>query len=404
MVNQTDDESILDLSDEELSNMASAPPVNPEENTSTGSSESVTDGDDETSGDTGSQEQEDAPEGSEDGSEDKGEDGTASTDDDDQSSASDDEGNSEKQKEPKNKNTEQETTDKDQKKTENKTDDNATQAPLTIEQKQEAYDKIMAPFKANGKTFELKSPEEVIKLMQLGANYTKRMQQLTPNLKIVKMLERSGMLDESKLSFLIDLDKGNPEALQKFLKDKKIDPLDIDTSAESNYVEGNHRVSDSEINFENALQETLTVDGGRELISVINDSWDQSSKNEIFQEPRILTTLAEQKQLGIFDQIAAEVERRKTFGSISLNTPFIHAYHDVGKEMASLGLLKGVNAPKQNNPAPVEATRPRSNVATNGDKAKAASPTRTAPTSAKSEVNYLDMSDEDFVKAMSGRN
>src|SRR5690606_21653948 len=66
------------------------------------------------------------------------------------------------------------------------------------------YKEIMKPFKANGREIKLNSPEEVITLMQKGANYTKKMQALQPHLKIVRMLENNQLLDEGKLSQLID--------------------------------------------------------------------------------------------------------------------------------------------------------------------------------------------------------
>ena len=43
------------------------------------------------------------------------------------------------------------------------------------------YKQMMAPFKANGKEFAPSSPDEVIRLAQMGANYTKKMQALKPN-------------------------------------------------------------------------------------------------------------------------------------------------------------------------------------------------------------------------------
>lgn len=72
---------------------------------------------------------------------------------------------------------------------------------------EQEYKRILAPFKANGKEVEVKSVDDAITLMQMGANYQKKMAALKPNLKILKILENNGLLDEGKLSFLIDLDK-----------------------------------------------------------------------------------------------------------------------------------------------------------------------------------------------------
>jgi hypothetical protein len=109
---------------------------------------------------------------------------------------------------------------------------------------EEQYNRLMAPFKANGKMITLNSPEELIQLAQMGANYTRKMQDIQPHRKVLQMLQNNGLLDEGKLSFLIDLDKKDPEAIKKLIKDTGMDPLDIDTSVEPDYKEGNHIVSD----------------------------------------------------------------------------------------------------------------------------------------------------------------
>ena len=67
----------------------------------------------------------------------------------------------------------------------------------------EGYEKLMAPFKANGKMITPRSPEEAISLMQMGANYTRKMQELQPYRKVMLMLQNNGLMDEEKLSFLI---------------------------------------------------------------------------------------------------------------------------------------------------------------------------------------------------------
>ena len=53
----------------------------------------------------------------------------------------------------------------------------------------EDYKRILQPFKANGTEVQVRSVDEAIQLMQMGANYTKKMQALQPNLKVLKTLE-----------------------------------------------------------------------------------------------------------------------------------------------------------------------------------------------------------------------
>jgi hypothetical protein len=174
------------------------------------------------------------------------------------------------------------------------------------------YKRIMAPFKANGREIALKSPEEVIQLMQMGANYTRKMQELAPQRKLMTMLQNNGLLDEGKLSFLIDLERKDPEAIKKLIKDAGVNPLEIDTSVEPAYREGNHRVGDDEVAFHTTLDDMKSTPDRVETLKVIN-SWDQASKDALWKSPEIMTLIHGQRENGIYDRIAAEVTRRQTF-------------------------------------------------------------------------------------------
>ena len=81
------------------------------------------------------------------------------------------------------------------------------------------YQRLLAPFKANGKDIQVTSVDEALTLMQMGANYNKKMAALKPNLKVLKLLDTHGLLDENELNFLIDLKEKNPKAIMKLVKD-----------------------------------------------------------------------------------------------------------------------------------------------------------------------------------------
>jgi len=280
---------------------------------------------------------------------------------------------------------------------------------------------IMKPFKANGKMIEIKTPDEAVKLMQMGAHYTRKMQAIQPHRKVLTMLENNGLLDEDRLGFLIDIDKKNPEAIKKLIKDAGIDPLEIDTGVEPAYEGGSHKVTDAEMDFSTAVEDLVSSDGGKESLEVFNTTWDQASKELVFAEPGLLQTMHTQKQNGIYDRIAAEIDRQRTLGTITVNTPFISAYQTVGTELHNAGAFNDL-APKVNPPAsdegkpPIvsaETTAAPQPVATraaapkvvvdNGDKVVAASPTNTSARPAKPVVDIFAMSDEDFMASMKGR-
>ena len=195
------------------------------------------------------------------------------------------------------------------------------------------YNSIMTPFKANGKMIELKSPAEAISLMQMGANYTRKLQDIQPHRKMLMMLENNGLLDEGKLSFLIDLDKKDPEAIKKLVKDSGIDPLDIDLDKVT-YRPGDHSVTNDEATFRSTMDDLIKSDPkGQATVSVIYETWDDASKEVLWKQPELMTAIHEQRENGIYDAITAEVDRLTTLGQIPPNTSFLQSYKAVGDYM-----------------------------------------------------------------------
>ena len=272
-------------------------------------------------------------------------------------------------------------------------------AEATAPNYEDFFKQVMAPFKADGKTVELKTPEEAIQLMKMGANYTRKMQELQPQRKLLLMLENNG-LDEGKLSYLIDLDKKDPKAILKLVKDAGIDPLDLDVSVDPAYQAGNHTVSDAESNFRSVLDTLSSSTEGKETLRVINSTWDQASKELLWKDAEAMNTIHQQRESGVYDLISTEVERQKTLGTIPAGTSFMQAYQAVGNHMVSNGGFDSLIKPAAIVPVAPVVTRvaPVKSVVENGDKASAASPPRSTSRPATVAINPLAMSDEDFLK------
>ena len=261
------------------------------------------------------------------------------------------------------------------------------------------YEQIMAPFKANGKTMQVKSVEEAIQLMQMGANYTRKMHELQPHRKTLLMLENNGLLDEGKLSFLIDLDKKNPEAIKKLLQDANINPLDVDMDKESTYQEGNHKVSDEEAQFRLVLDELNSNPVGRETLQTINSTWDQASKEVLWKQPEVMNAIHQQRENGVYARITTEIDRRRTLGVIQVGVPFLEAYRVVGDELHKAGAFNDLFKPKAPAVAPV-ATRAAMPKPTGLDpKAEAAAVHRGSPSKTTSPLEAMQKaSDDEFLK------
>ena len=283
------------------------------------------------------------------------------------------------------------------------------------------YQKIMAPFKADGKTIQLKDVNEAIALMQKGVNYTRKTQNLAKYQKSILSLENANLLDNGKLNNLINIAKGDKEAIKQLLAEHKIDPMDLSSEnydgQPSNYVPRNNLVDDAYVNFKGALDEVQgTLEGQAVIRDLLNS--DDRTKSEVYQDPRLIGLLVQQKQNGIYDTVMGEVQRRKTIGLIPDSVPLIYAYNQVGQELTAQGRLSQMQG-KNNNvtgnvvnpsgsavssqaPAPmppkVNTQSKPANSFNNNARARAAATTRMTPAADKQVRNPLSLSDDEFMK------
>lgn len=265
------------------------------------------------------------------------------------------------------------------------------------------YKKLFAPFRANGKEMQIKSVEEAITLMQMGANYTKKMVGLAPNLKILKLLENNGLLSEEKLSFLIDLDKKNPDAISKLVKDSGIDPLDMDVS-KSEYKPNTYTVDDKELELDAVLEQIQDTPTYSQTISVVGNKWDGPSKQVVAQNPQLLRVINDHMASGIYDRISTEVERERVLGRL-IGIPDIEAYRLVGDAIEARGGFADLAKPAIQ-PAPTSATPVRvapkvkaEDPTIRAKKLAASAPKPAAPVkAAEMDFNPLSLSDDEFSK------
>ena len=257
------------------------------------------------------------------------------------------------------------------------------------------YETMMGPIKANGKTFQPRTPEEAIKMMQMGANYTQKMQGIAPYRKKIQMLQNAGLLEDEKLNYLIDLSQGNQEAIKKLLKDSKLDPLDLNVTEESQYTPGNHTVSDAEVQFQTAVDDLKSTPEGLETLRLIQ-GWDQASLEAMWKTPSMMTTLNEQRQNGVYDYITKEMDHQRMLGNIPEGTPFLEAYKAVGEYC--LRNLQQVQQQRAiaNLPQGTLAKKP-----VNNTQVKKAAPSGRSNKTVSKFVDPFSLSDEEFEKEFS---
>ena len=281
----------------------------------------------------------------------------------------------------------------------NSTEGESSDVPV-VDYKAE-YEKLLAPFKANGTDMQAQSVEDAIQLMQMGAGFHKKMAALKPAMKQVKLLEKHGLLDEDKLNYLIDLANKKPEAIQKLLKDSNIDPLDIDVKAESNYTPTQRRVSDTEIALDDVLTGIRETPTFQRTLNVVSKEWDESSQNTIATEPQIIATINGHMQDGTFDKVMQRVDYERNLGRLN-GISDIQAYIQIGNMMADEGKLQRTGTPLKQAPTsivqPLKA-KPSTEEIERKQRKRAASPVKTSKTPAVGNLlDPLEMSDEDFAK------
>ena len=273
------------------------------------------------------------------------------------------------------------------------TEDEPSDADL---QYQAQLDEIMAPIKAAGREVTLKTASEARQLIQMGVDYSDKMRGMKPHLKALKMLENNGLLDEAKISYLIDLDKKNPEAISKLLKDGEIDPHDLDVSEESKYTPSDHSVSDSEVELDDVVARIRDTDAFSDTMNVVNDVWDDASKRTLVDKPAMLEALNTHMSNGTYQSVMAEVDRIKLFGGLT-NLSDLEAYQQVGAQMQEKGSF---NAKAQASPNKV-SSKPNTVLDIDRKDKRRKAGTSKKVSSKKGDTSFdpmISLSDEDFLK------
>ncbi len=272
---------------------------------------------------------------------------------------------------------------------EDSTGDEASEASVDYEQ---FYKALTSPIKADGREIQLRNPEEIIKLVQMGANYTRKTQEMAGVRKKLHMLERANLLDDNRLNFMIDLASGNQDAIRKLLQEKGIDPLDLDLRDNSQYVPTNHSVSDQEMQFVNVVEDLKSTPEGIQTISFARDL-DNQSMQEITQDPSLLATLHEQRQNGVFNLITQEMQHQSMLGNLPPTMSFLQAYKAVGDYLLQNAqqnyAQQTQNLPQGMINKPVNQTTAS---------IRSAAPSGRSRKAATSFVDPFTMSDEEFEK------
>lgn len=253
------------------------------------------------------------------------------------------------------------------------------------------YERLFgAPIRAAGQDIKLNNVDEAVTLIQKGVGFHSKMNKIHGDLKYVEMLRNNGLLDEAKLGLLIDAQANKPGAIKKLLDSVKVDPLELDSAEASTYAPSDHRVTDEQMAFQSVVNDLSTTDAGRKVLTDAQ-AWDQGAKAEIYRTPAVLQLLTEQKEMGRYDLIVAELNRAKVLGQMPPGESFIQSYTRVGQQMMQAGAF---GPPPTPTPTPVAQKTVQPTPPANSKQAAAAAPTRASAPGAKPQANLDEMSDD----------
>lgn len=264
-------------------------------------------------------------------------------------------------------------------------------------------------FKANGREFKFTQDEmleQFPKIFGQAMDYTKKTQAMKPWRKTIDAIEQA-KLGHEDINLMIDVMKGNKEAIAEVMKRTGVDSLEIDTE-NSKYTPNDYGRDDKALAIKDIVEE-ISVDKEYEITHrVLSKEWDEKSFREMTEDPELIRLLHVDVKTGMFDKVQPIADKIKVFdrGSKSDLEYYRLASIELAQQQQEANRAAyEAERQKQEREARlarqveidrVKKTQERQKeVAVKAVERKAATPTtRKVPTS--KVVDYLDNSDEAF--------
>lgn len=232
----------------------------------------------------------------------------------------------------------------------------------TLTDDDSVWAEISKPFKANGKMMTVSSPQEAIRLMQMGIGSQPIIQEYNANRPLIKALQENDLLDEGTINLMIEAKKGNLGAYKSLLTTLGFDEEQFDDLQYSEELDGyqpqNHIKSAEALNFKDSLDNLDTnYPEVSDKVKQTLVSFQDGSLNLVSRQPEILEVLANITKNGFMDEVLAETEKAYLLGYVPEN---INKIQVLDKIVGELGKQKGVNL-ITGEPLEAETNKPNSN-------------------------------------------
>ena len=202
----------------------------------------------------------------------------------------------------------------------------------------EFYEKVaLAKFTANGREVEgFKNPEDLIRAQQMLHGYSDKMKVFKEYKKFLKPLEERGVTaDPEKFNLAMSLLDGDPEAIKKVLKDKNIDPLELDLE-DIKYVPRVKLPSEAQLLIEENYEQAENLGVGDKFNKVISRDWDIPSLQEFVNNAAVRADLLLHLKDGTYDIVQNEIKRMELLDT----TGVLDGMNSVEKYRAAVGRLQ----------------------------------------------------------------
>lgn len=232
--------------------------------------------------------------------------------------------------------------------------------------------------KANGKEFEM-TLDELKQTASKGMDYLKKTTALKPYRTMIAAMEENKVSPED-INLLIDLKKGNKEAIAKLIKENEVDVYDLPEA--NDYKPQEYRQSETALEMKEVLS-TISKDAEFSRTSEIYSAFDEQTKAFLNEDPSRIVGLHNDVKTGVFDKVLPLAEKKAMIDGY--NAPFLQYYLQAGQE-----ILNANNRPIQTEQKQYVPPENRAN--------KIAAGLPSSRGDKKTVIDYLDeeISDEDF--------
>ena len=154
-----------------------------------------------------------------------------------------------------------------------------------------------------------KDPADLIRAQQMLHGYSDKMKVFKEYKPFLKALEeRKLTTDADKFNLAMSIVDGDPEAIKKVLKEKGIDPLELDLE-DIKYTEKNTLPSQAQMLIEDTYEQAENLGVGDKFTKVINKDWDIKSLQELVTNNAVRADLLQHLSDGTYDIVSNEIKK-----------------------------------------------------------------------------------------------